>query len=455
MSPEEYQRAGCKLVRYGEHFDMSLDSKLPQPLKKTKAGKVAKRQPAYDERTKSYYQAQCSFRGLKTSGGKDELQQLLQHRDVRNDLEIRRELDQLENERRDYEKELERFRFERWWNDPASTFEAKLRRQPQRALEEEMQKPNSFLLKDCRVYRGHRYDLSRAAANLSLGYEAVSGPIDLPPGEEIQQCQIIGEATAVATNVIAFKQDAEKKVREQWASYNARFEAAKAQIRAERQAFRDQASSNDDWDLTGKWIICCDQLSQYRTGPDHPEKLHMEIFKDDYKLNAVRVDEAESDSEDGEDYGRVLGCPGYYGNPERRMRTAPVPESVADSRRPRYCARFHFGVVEGVMRIYPRSSSREWTAVKDNPTFELRWRGRETGEGEIQTEALEYPARTITFSNVGIKFEGLFDCPYISGVLRFTGTKTTHGRGQTLSSANEWREMNEKAWSKESRSRWH
>lgn len=48
MTPEEYQRARRKLVRYGEHFDMSLNSKLPRPLVKTKAGKVAKRQPAYD-----------------------------------------------------------------------------------------------------------------------------------------------------------------------------------------------------------------------------------------------------------------------------------------------------------------------------------------------------------------------------------------------------------------------
>ena len=74
MTPEEYERAYRKLVRYGEHFDISVDSKLPQPVVKTKAGKVAKRQPPYDERPKSYYQAQCSFRGLKTSGGKDELQ---------------------------------------------------------------------------------------------------------------------------------------------------------------------------------------------------------------------------------------------------------------------------------------------------------------------------------------------------------------------------------------------
>ena len=113
MTPEEYERAYRKLVRYGEHFDISVDSKLPQPVVKTKAGKVAKRQPPYDERPKNYYQAQCSFRGFKTSGGRDELQQLLQDRDVRKDLEIWRELDQLEDERGAYEVEQEEIRFER------------------------------------------------------------------------------------------------------------------------------------------------------------------------------------------------------------------------------------------------------------------------------------------------------------------------------------------------------
>lgn len=101
---------------------------------KTKAGKVAKRQPPYDERPKSYYQAQCSFRGLKSSGVKDELQRLLQDRDVRKDLEIRRELDQLEDERGAYAVEQEELRFERWWSDAASTFEDKLQRRSRRAL---------------------------------------------------------------------------------------------------------------------------------------------------------------------------------------------------------------------------------------------------------------------------------------------------------------------------------
>jgi hypothetical protein len=91
--------------------------------------------------------------------------------------------------------------------------------------------------------------------------------------------------------------------------------------------------------------------------------------------------------------------------------------------------------------------------VKDSPTFQLRWRGRETGEGQIQTEALGDAPRSMTRSDSGLKVEAMFDCLYISGVLRFTGTKTSHRRGQTLSSATEWRELNEDALNEECSSR--
>ena len=254
----------------------------------------------------------------------------------------------------------------------------------------------------------------------------------------------------MATNARAFKKDAEKKAQEQWTSHNAKLEVAKAEKRAQHRAFSDEAKANDDWDLTGKWTIHCDELSQFRDGPECSEKLRMEIFRDDYKLNAVCVDEAESDSEDH--YSRE-----YHGNSKRRGRAAPGPESAADSRRPRYCAKFSFGVVKGIMRIYPSSStpsSPEWTTVKDHPTFQFRWRGRETGEGQIELEALAYQPRSITFSDSGLKLEGMFDCPYISGPLRFTGTKKSHGKGQTLSSAKKWRGLNERAWNEECGSRW-
>jgi hypothetical protein len=449
MTPEEYERARRKLVRYGGSFDMSVNSRLPQPVLKTKAGKIAKRQPGYDERPKSYYQAQCSFRGLKTSGTKEELQQSLLHRDVSKDLEIQRELNDLQVEKRAYEDEQEVVRFEEWWRNPTTTFEERLRKHSQRALQEEKEKPDSFLLRSCRVYQGHD-DLSRAAASLSIGYEAVQGPTDLPPGCEVQRCQIIGEANAVASQAKASEKDTEKKALEQWANWKTKVEAEKAAKRLQHQAFLDEAKANNDWDLTGKWTIYCEELAEYRTGSNSPEKLRMEIFRDDYKLNAVSADGGDPDSED--ESSREDG-----GDSETHVRAASRPESAADSRRPRYCAQFDFGVVEGIMRIYPSSStstSREWIAVKDNPTFQYRWRGRETGEGEIQLEALEY-LRSMTFSDSGTKFVGLFDCPFIGRGLRFTGTKTAHGRGQMLSSAYQWSELNERAWNEGCVSRWH
>lgn len=82
MTPEDYERAQRKLTRYGHHFDMSLNSTLPADIVKTKAGKVAKRQPNYHERPKNYYQAQCSFRALKTTGSKEEIMTLLKTRNL-------------------------------------------------------------------------------------------------------------------------------------------------------------------------------------------------------------------------------------------------------------------------------------------------------------------------------------------------------------------------------------
>jgi hypothetical protein len=148
----------------------------------------------------------------------------------------------------------------------------------------------------------------------------------------------------------------------------------------QHQAFLNEARTNDDWDLTGKWIIHCDELADYSAGSNSPAKLRMEIFKDDYKLNAVCADETDPDSED------EYSCEDD-GDSKTDARAAPIPGSATDSQRPLYGAQFDFGVVEGVTRIYPsRSTSAfpECTAVKNNPTFDYRWRGRETGEGEIQ-----------------------------------------------------------------------
>jgi hypothetical protein len=112
MTPEQYDQVRRKLTRFGESFDMSLTSKLPPPVVRTKAGKIAKRQPHYDKRPRSYYQSQCSFRGLTTSGLTEKLQEALQSRDVGQDEILHHELVRLGREADMYEAEQEGIRFE-------------------------------------------------------------------------------------------------------------------------------------------------------------------------------------------------------------------------------------------------------------------------------------------------------------------------------------------------------
>ena len=338
---------------------MSLTSKLPSPVVRTKAGKIAKRQPQYDKRPKTYYQAQRSFRGLTTSGSIEELQQALQSRDVRQDQVVNHELVRLGREADEYEAEQEGIRFEKWWQDPATSFEDKLLRLPQRALREELDKPDSLLRTSCHVFTGRTFDALEAAKRLVLAWEELQGPTDLPPGSVVEQCQIVGEATAVRTQAEAFKHAAEQKAREQWALWKVHDEATKAAEQVQREKLMQEVAQFDDWDLTGKWNVQCDALAEHHHYDDVPKKFTMRISMDDYRLDAAGDDEDTAEDE----YSETGDRDSADGEPEQ--------ESPADLMRPRFCATFDFDVLEGMMRIYPPTSAQRvhWTSISENPTF--------------------------------------------------------------------------------------
>lgn len=434
MTPEQHEQARHMLTRFGESFDMSLTSKLPPPVVRTKAGKIAKRQPQYDKRSRAYYQAQCSFRGLASAGSTEELQQALQSRDIRQDQIIHHELVRLGREADTYKAEQEGIRFEQWWKASSTSFEEKLLRLPQRALQEERDRPDSRLRLSCLTFPGHEFDILRVAKRLGLACEELQGSTHLPPGSVVEQCQIVGEATAVRMQAETFKHVAEQKAREQWDCRRAQVEADKATENAQREKLIHEARQLDDWDLTGRWNVRCDALAEHNDD-ETQEKLTMEIFKDDYRLDAAGDDEETSENglSENEDEEDTDG--------------EPVQECPADLLRPRFCSRFDFGVIDGMMRIYPPTSAQcpHWKSISENPTFESRWRGRDTGEGEILVEALKY-VRSMTFSEAGTKVEGTLHCPSLGGSLPFTGTKLAHGRGQKLSSSYEWTTLNEAAW---------
>ena len=90
------------------------------------------------------------------------------------------------------------------------------------------------------------------------------------------------------------------------------------------------------------------------------------------------------------------------------------------------------------------------------PTFNYRWRGRETGEGEIEVGS-DKNLTSITFSGQGgAKLSGTIECEYVQGC-EFTGIKMEMGGPQEASRIKieeEWRELNERAYDRECTRRW-
>jgi hypothetical protein len=85
MTLEEYKRAKRESERYGHRFDSNLDrTYFPEPLR-NKNGKIAARQPDIPKANTPYWKAQCSFRGLKTSGTIEDLQARLRCRAAKKD----------------------------------------------------------------------------------------------------------------------------------------------------------------------------------------------------------------------------------------------------------------------------------------------------------------------------------------------------------------------------------
>jgi hypothetical protein len=497
MTPEEYEHARKKTRRYGESFDMHVDRYLPQDPVRTKKGAIAKRQPEQQKRTKAYYMGQCSFRGLLTKGTSEELQKRLKSRDRSQDVRIGKEVQEYrrqvveETRRRDAESA------EKWWVDPARTFMELLNKDPLRALKENLQKEDT-LRRSFKMIVLCIHDLKKCAAELGLSYQSVRAPQgyrqDAGPGGPVHvqvigqpvHVQIIGQEAAVSKQAKKIEAEVAKEARELEKKRVAAEKLAKAAQKARQQAVVAEAKEMDDWDLTGRWEVECEEMADYLSGPTR--KLTMEIYRDyfdvanprgefrpNFKERGERGDDDDEDGvtdkeEDENDYDKYsdMDVDGdeYYGagageeirsahNEHAATRPNLAPQAAQV---PRFGATFSFGVITGTMRIYPISTTKKKNNnpkfdIKNNRTFEFIWRGRETGESEIQLGADKNTHR-ITFGNHGTSFKGTFKCPFIGGDLDIKGVKTSHGYGKKGSSAGRWSDLSEMAHDRESRSRW-
>ncbi|KAK4496922.1 hypothetical protein PRZ48_011371 [Zasmidium cellare] len=441
MTPEDYKRLHGKLNRYGEHYDPNVDTHLPPDLVKTKKGAIAKRQPYFRPRSAAYYKAQCSFRGLKTSGKIDELQQLLKMRDVSQDARVKEELNTVRAQVNAYQEAERRREAERWWADPGRTLEEKVLRDAFRAVEESLAKED-VLKTSCCVFRNCSADLEAAARRFGLAYEFV----DLAPGSFLVNArQVVGQEGAVKAAAKRIRDEVEQQRREAEARRQAEISRQRAAAKARQEQMMSEAKQAADWDLTGSWVVECHELAEYSEGPDRPAKLSMQIWRDDFSLQDVREEEPHSSSEEEDEDEE---------EEERRDHKAPAPRPN-DTHIPRFHASFNFGPVEGIMRIYPPSTPPQGPfKIKSHPTFVYVHRCRETGEGEIQLETDDYAPGEITFSDYGLSFKAKFKCPFIAVVLEIRGRKTAQGSGGVRSSLGPWTELGERAYEEERVGRW-
>ena len=450
MTPEEANKLEKQQFRYNRPFDLNVDQYCP-PLKRIKSGAIAKHQPKTQNMGTDYWKAQCSFRGLKTSGRIDDLKDLIRSRDKSKDAAIKQEQDRITAVLHAYYDQKELDDEEREWKKSSTTLEWKVGSDAQRALKELLEvRPETR--DSCVVVQTSSTALNYWAKKFDLAIETVTPP---KSAMSWSSWTVIGRADMVQKQVqkLGLQVDLEAKAaRVQAAKATAKADIARAAKLKEKQtklaALLAEAKKMKDWDLTGSWTVHCDELAEYRDDP--PAELTMEIYRDEYRLDDVR--DANGMNEDDYYDARY----DLTSEEEEGKRQADANIVMDLPHIPRYYARFEFGVVEGTMRIFPPESARTKTAtfkVSSNPRFEYVWRGRELGEGEIQTTADE-KVLAITFGDHGTTFEGSFECEYVRPV-KIVGKKTAHGHGRKGNSREEWLELSERAWNRAGSRRWH
>lgn len=124
------------------------------------------------------------------------------------------------------------------------------------------------------------------------------------------------------------------------------------------------------------------------------------------------------------------------------------------------CGQFDMGVTAGY--IYTALPA----AIKSKPnsgkglSLRVTWRGRETGEGQIEFDDADQYMQ-LSFAETGLTFKGVAEIP-VAGTVAVTGQKVredgaggNYGASRAFEYKEEFMALDESAWYRESRSRWH
>lgn len=273
LTTEEYEEACEELCRYGYNYDRDVDEHIPIEMDRMVAD-MSRKRPKYltKPRKKTYYQAQCSFRGLASTGTVIELQQRLEYRDIDHDLEVEEYFSELQQEVNVYLAAQKARDAELWWRDPDRMLTEKAAVDAFRAVQEDLANGGrlatsceQFQLDDNReLERVARDDFNLAFEVVKFGYATF---------------QVVGQAEAVNAEAQSLRQRAQAWRHEG----EVEDRRAKQETRAKNRAILEDAMEDpDDWDLTGKWVVDCKELAEFVYEPPYFQKtkLTMEIWEE-------------------------------------------------------------------------------------------------------------------------------------------------------------------------------
>ena len=217
----------------------------------------------------------------------------------------------------------------------------------------------------------------------------------------------------------------------------------------EKEASASKQSATNSWDVRGSYEIRCRDIEEQWGGHSLTLDIYLEIRNGKRQLYGAF------------DFNAIEGI-------MRFERPSRVPKSEMESRQSKKRKQKDLNKDgESPMDTYPRSatdgagkysedifhlrSDEQPTARR--PTWRYRWRGHETGEGEIQVNA-DRAVRSITFSEKGNALCGYFKCDYVKDCY-FEGIKVcSKPRDKRLDPESKWMSHSEAAHGYASRARW-
>jgi hypothetical protein len=467
-------------LQYKKHgFDPNLQHLLPllEPAR-TKKGTVKVHQPFIPKTDKDFWGAQCVFRGLSPVGTKSKLQELIRTALASRIGNQMLDIYKTESERLDREFRLSNaVELERSWA-AFKTDEEKVEADARRFLLERFPKRQTreerladlhddFVGEAIILKMDGTNDLRTFAEQLGICRQSTEAPG--PPG---RRWNVVGTSRRAVRDKLEeidkqLAQVKKKREAEKTKKLRDMHEAVLQQLR------RTPGSSPEKWSVEGTWTITS---SPENLDSDYPPSSH---------IGTIELHITESPSGEAQiwarfDFQYVTGVMRFFDPGDAAARRGTSAKAGAKRSHSEMVGKNgrgvpsddgednDFGDGEDVgddeevddgseSDFFITSRSRPST---ENPTWSYRWRGEETGEGEIALGSDE-KAYTITFGGpYGTECRGIFTGVCFSGT-KFIGKKIGTLKGPRNANyeisvvSNEWGGRSEAAYERARVARWH